>query len=117
VSRAAEQERKIGLVVASDEIASLVSSVAAAERYLEAIDVENGEYPVAYSPDGRVYRISCHGLGTWDAGSVRITATDQFEPAKLASLLRDLTRSPRVGVEPDLPIEELLGQLARYLIV
>ena len=46
------------LFVAADEPLLVFPSVAAAERYLEAIDVENGVYPAAYGPNGELYRIN-----------------------------------------------------------
>ena len=45
------------LFVAADEPLLIYPSVAAAERDLEAIDVENGVYPAAYGPKGEPYRI------------------------------------------------------------
>lgn len=108
--------KQVRLIVASDEIASLFSSVAAAEGFLEAIDVENEEYPVAYGVDGRVYRLSQQGLSAWDSGSVFIAETDQFAPDELASLLRRLAASSRIDVDPDQPLEGLLSELGRFLI-
>lgn len=108
--------KEIRLIVASDEIATLFSSVAAAETYLEAIDVENGEYPVAYGVDGRVYRVSQQRLSAWDSGSVLIAETDQSAPEELAALLRRLAASSRIGVNPDQPVEDLLSELSRFLI-
>lgn len=45
------------LFVAADEPLLVYPSVAAAERGLEAIDVEAGIYPIAYGPDGEPYSI------------------------------------------------------------
>ena len=49
------------LFVAADEPLLVYPSVAAAERDLEAIDVENGVYPAAYGPNGKPYRIRSEG--------------------------------------------------------
>ena len=49
------------LFVAADEPLLVYPSVAAAERDLEAIDVENGVYPVAYGPNGEPFRIESQG--------------------------------------------------------
>ena len=49
------------LFVAADEPLLVYPSVAAAERNLEAIDVENGVYPAAYGPNGEPYRIDSEG--------------------------------------------------------
>ena len=49
------------LFVAADEPLLVYPSVAAAERHLEAIDVTDGVYPVAYGPNGEPYRIESEG--------------------------------------------------------
>jgi hypothetical protein len=49
------------LFVAADEPLLVFPSIAAAEQYLEAIDVDNGVYPVAYGPNGEPYRIGSEG--------------------------------------------------------
>lgn len=49
------------LFVGADEPLLVYPSVAAAERDLEAIDVEEGVYPVAYGPNGEPYRIATEG--------------------------------------------------------
>jgi hypothetical protein len=49
------------LFVAADEPLLVYPSVAAAERDLEAIDVENGVYPAAYGPNGEPFRIESQG--------------------------------------------------------
>ena len=48
----------IGLIIAADEPALFFSSRLAAERYLEAIDVEQSVYSAAYDPDGRPYQVA-----------------------------------------------------------
>jgi hypothetical protein len=47
----------INLIVAADEPALFYSSIEAAAMDLEWIDVENGVYPVAYDPEGNIYRL------------------------------------------------------------
>lgn len=49
------------LFVAADEPLLVYPSLAAAESHLEAIDVRNGIYPVAYGPNGESYRIDADG--------------------------------------------------------
>ncbi|HEX8584313.1 MAG TPA: hypothetical protein VF680_07880 [Allosphingosinicella sp.] len=49
------------LVVVADEPALLFSSISSAEGYLEAVDVENGVYPIAYDPTGKIYRLTTNG--------------------------------------------------------
>lgn len=53
----ASSDRRVGLIVAADEPALYFSSIAAAEDYLEAIDVVGGVYGGAYGPGGEVYDI------------------------------------------------------------
>ncbi len=52
-----DMPKQISLIIAADEPALFFSSIDAAERYLEPIDVENGVYTAAYGPDGSAYRI------------------------------------------------------------
>jgi len=49
------------LFVAADERLLIYPSVAAAERHLEAIDVEDHVYPAAYGPKGESFRIRTAG--------------------------------------------------------
>jgi len=45
------------LFVAADEPLLIFPSIIAAERWLEAIDVENGVYPAAFGPNGEPFAI------------------------------------------------------------
>ncbi|TFI58406.1 hypothetical protein E2493_09725 [Sphingomonas parva] len=70
------------LFVAADEPLLIYPSLRAAERALEAIDVENGVYPAAYGPNGEPY-----GIGT-DGQRVVIERTGQSDkPDELKALL------------------------------
>lgn len=51
----------IALIVEADEPTLFFSSVSGAEAYLEAIDVSDGVYPVAYGPDGQVFQLEVIG--------------------------------------------------------
>jgi len=51
----------IRLIVAADEPAFFYSSISAAERKLEWIDVCHGVYPIAFDPEGNVYRLRQDG--------------------------------------------------------
>lgn len=51
-----------GLIVGTGESALLFSSAHAAERYLEATDVRNGEYGPAYDFEGHPYEILTDGF-------------------------------------------------------
>lgn len=54
-------EAMIALVVAADEPALFYSSVQRAEMELEAIDVRNGVYPIAYDTSGQVFSVEAIG--------------------------------------------------------
>jgi hypothetical protein len=49
---------KIQLIVEAVDGPAFFSSVEAAEIYLEAIDVDDGEYPRAWGPEGEPYRLT-----------------------------------------------------------
>lgn len=46
-------------------------------RYLEAIDVENGEYE-AWDDTGRVLRLSAEGVTPFKAGTIKVGITSGF---------------------------------------
>lgn len=70
------------LFVAADEPLLVYPSVAAAERHLEASDVENGVYSAAYGPNGEPYRIAS------ESNSVIIDSTGEpSRPDELRLLL------------------------------
>ena len=77
----------IALIVAADEPALFFSSIEAAESYLEWIDVENGVYPVAYDPDGNVYRLSHDGARVIIVSDKSVPA----DPVGLNALLQRAT--------------------------
>jgi len=82
------------LFVAADEPLLVYPSVAAAERDLEAIDVENGVYPAAYGPNGEPYRIGSEG------NRVIIERTgDPNRPDELSVLLKRYLEA--IGRAPD----------------
>jgi hypothetical protein len=70
------------LFVAADEPLLIYPSVAAAERALEAIDVQNGVYPAAYGPNGEPY-----GIGTDDQRVVIERTGQPDKPDELKALL------------------------------
>ena len=82
------------LFVAADEPLLIYPSVAAAERHLEAIDVENGVYPAAYGPNGELYRIGSEGI------RVIIERTGEpNKPDELSALIRRYLEA--LGRAPD----------------
>ena len=70
-------------------------SVAAAEAYFEAIDVDNDEY-VFFGDDGTVI------AGSVQDEHVVLTATDEKLPAELRERLRAYLVHPRVAMDPTL---------------
>jgi hypothetical protein len=70
-------------------------SVAAAEGYFEAIDVENDEY-VFFGDDGTVINPSTHDE------RVVLTPTSEKRPAELRERLRTFLGQPRVAMDPTL---------------
>lgn len=46
-----------------DGRAIVYPSVSSAEGWLEAIDIEDGEYPAAFAMSGRVVEVTTNGLG------------------------------------------------------
>jgi hypothetical protein len=82
------------LFVAADEPLLIYPSVAAAERDLEAIDVEDGVYPVAYGPNGEPFRIRSEGN--------RVIIEPTGEPNRPDELRRLLVRYlEATGCAPD----------------
>ncbi|MEU1534925.1 hypothetical protein [Streptomyces fagopyri] len=68
------------LVFDQDEDLSVFESLTHAANYLEAIDVSEGEYTAAYSPDGRVLALTAPEA--WK-GPVVLTRTDERDSADL----------------------------------
>ena len=78
----------IKLIVAADEPVLFFSSIAAAESYLEWIDVEDGVYPIAYDPDGNVYRLKTEGQQV----VIEHDTKSPPDPSGLNVLLRKVTK-------------------------
>lgn len=106
--------KRVGLIVASDDGCAVFTSVEAAEKYLEAADVEDGVYPVGYDADGRVFRIHASGVTTWNPGRVTITPNGE----KDAQSLRDLIEQTLPADEnvADVAIDELAQRLRSRII-
>ena len=79
-------EKAIQLIVAADEPALFFASIEAAQRKLEWIDVRHGVFPVAYDPEGHVYRIRYEGRKV-----IIERDGDRCEPALLNALLQKAT--------------------------
>lgn len=93
----------IELIVEADEPALFFSSVRRAEAYLEAIDVREGVYPVAYGPDGQVFHLKATG------DRVRISSVEGSKaPDDLRALL---LRYLSAAGEHDVKSTDLLSNL------
>ncbi|MEU6096711.1 hypothetical protein [Streptomyces sp. NPDC047079] len=83
-------------------------SSAHATNYLEAIDVDEGEYTAAYTPDGRVLALSAPE--PWK-GPVVVTRTDRSDPADLERRVARYWQVHQKGQSPRDPRDT-----ARFLI-
>jgi len=105
---------KVRLVISDQDGTLFFSSIAAAESYIEAIDVEDGRTH-AYDVEGRPYSVEARGLGAWSAGRVVIDL-QPGEPdpdAVKRLLLAGLSYDPLIG--PDWTLADLLERARRDL--
>ena len=102
----------IALIVQADEPALFFSSVSGAESYLEAIDVSDGVYPIAYGPDGQVFQLEAIG------DRVRINSVEGSKaPDDLrALLLRYLSAAKQHDVRSTDPLSSLLARCETAVI-
>ncbi|KDP93609.1 hypothetical protein ER13_17750 [Brevundimonas sp. EAKA] len=96
----------IALIVEADEPALFFSSVSGAEGYLEAIDVNDGVYPVAYGPDGQVFQLKAIG----DHVQINPVGGSKAPDELRALLLRYLSAAKQRDVKST---DALSGLLAR----
>lgn len=100
-------ESKIKLIVAADEPALFYSSVSEAAVDLEAIDVRDGVYPVAYGPEGQVFKLEAIG------DRVRIFQVEGMPPRPndlRALLLHYLSATGVDDLEETEPLGSLLAR-------
>ncbi|MFD9602826.1 hypothetical protein [Streptomyces sp. NPDC059970] len=96
------------LVFDRDEDLNVFESFVHATNYLEAIDVSEGEYTAAYTPDGRVLALSAPEA--WK-GPVVLTRTDGVDLADLERRVARYWQLHQAGQPPCDPL-----QTARFLI-
>lgn len=97
------------LFVAADEPLLVYPSVKAAEWHLEAVDVENGVYPVAYGPNGEPYRIGSRG------NQVVIEPTGEANrPDELRPLLVRYLQGTAQPFDDEAPTSDLVQQVWRF---
>jgi len=97
------------LFVAADEPLLVFPSVAVAERYLEAIDVENGVYPAAYGPNGEPYRIS-----TQSSKTVISPTGERNRPEDLRPLLINYLQAWKEPFDEGAATSDLVDQVWRF---
>jgi hypothetical protein len=106
-----DSNKTVGLIVVADEPALFFSSISVAQNYLEAVDVDNGVYPIAFGRSGEVYDIFS------DDGQVVIrrslTATPQ--PEKLRSLLLTILKNRNIQFEEECNLERLVDYCSDFV--
>ena len=101
----------IALIVVADEPALFFSSVKVAEGYLEAIDVEDGVYPLAYGPSGELYSISSDGTNV----IIEPDSERAPKPEALSRLLADVLAANGFQISEATPLSELLRLCERFV--
>lgn len=96
------------LVFDRDEDLLVFESFEHATNYLEAVDVSEGEYTAAYTPDGRVLTLAAPE--GW-RGPVVLTTTDGVDPTGLEQRVARYRQLHQVGRTPCAPVPT-----ARFLI-
>lgn len=99
--------KDLELIVGTCDRPLLFSSVATAEAYLEGIDIENGEYTYALSPEGQFYHLLSDG-----ANGVIILPDREAarEPQRAWEILARLVRSRGIEVREDADLANLIAQ-------
>ncbi|MFG2961485.1 hypothetical protein ACGF5O_48205 [Streptomyces sp. NPDC048291] len=96
------------LIFDQDDDLIVFESFVHATNYLEAIDVSEGEYPAAYSPDARVLALTAL---QGPEGPVDLTKTDSSDLADLERRVARYWQRHQVGQPPRDPL-----RTARFLI-
>jgi hypothetical protein len=105
----------VGFIVVSDDGLAVFSSIHVAEQYLEAQDVEDGVYPVAFDPQGRVYRLEASDIGTWQSGKVEAKRTGEVDADRLRELIIRTIRKARINIDESTSLVDLVRDI-RYMI-
>lgn len=101
------------LIVKSRDGLMLFSSIKSAESYIEAIDVEDGEYECIFDINGSKYEISYSGLTTWNSGGVHIYRSGIGNLYELTAFLKEFSKKQD---ECSNNIDSLLNDLKKYFI-
>jgi hypothetical protein len=90
------------LVFDQSEDLCIFTSFMHAENWLEAVDVSEGEYPAAYTPDGGV--VAATAPDGWK-GPVLLARTDRVDRADLDGRVARYWRLHQVGQPPLDPVQ------------
>jgi hypothetical protein len=103
-------EKKIAFLVEADIPALLFCSKAAAEAYLEAVDVLNGVYPIAFDRHGAVFDV------VPDGSNARLVPdiSGRVDGERLGRVLRRFLVSVGVTVDEDVPLEDIFKIADRF---
>lgn len=101
----------VKLIVKADEPALFFSSIEAAEKYLEAIDIEKGVYPAAYGPEGERFQLNTNGNRVFITPSSGRLA----EPDELRSVLLKFFSAIKKPVLKHESLEELLRKCEEHI--
>lgn len=102
---------RIALIIAADEPALFYGSIAAAERDLEAIDVQNGIYKAAYGPAGQRYKITVQR----DRVVISADSGQPDSPADLRAVLLRFLQAIGKPASPYLRVSSLLRLCEPYM--
>jgi len=108
---AKQGDREIRLIVGADEPALFFTSVEAAERYLEWIDVEDGVYHDLYDDTGQPYRIRAVGQRV----IIEPDLDRAPEPEKLRAFLLRVCRGIDIPAEASDDLATLLERCRPYI--
>lgn len=103
-------QKQIEMIVVADEPALFFSSLSAAERWIEAVDVEEGIYPRAYDRNGVVYDVLPHGQG----GLIVPRRDKQTDGDGLRSVLTRFLAATGIPFSTSDSVENLLELCERF---
>jgi len=107
------RKRRVQLVVKADEPALFFSSAAAAENWLEAIDVEEGTYPFAIDRAGNIFAVRPYK----NNAKLERAAGQPADLDLLRSTIVSFLTAQRVQFEPTDTLEHLLYLCEPYVCV
>jgi hypothetical protein len=95
------------LFVVADEPLLVFPSVAAAQQYLEAVDVQDGVYPAAYGPTGKPYRVGTRGRQVVIEPTGETEKPDELRTLLVQYLHRRIIREADVHVSLEALVEDV----------